>query len=86
MQLQGQYLVLRGTLCGCATYGSTYMGITCHSSNPLSGGTGADRIIHCPEPWNHGYTKDYWNVQLLGNSCADNGNAQLLDANPVRAA
>ena len=86
MQLQGQYLVLRGTLCGFATYGSMYMGVTCHSSNPLPRDTCADIIIHCPRPWNHGYTKDDWNVQLLGNSYADNGNAQLLDANPVRAA
>ncbi len=37
-------------------------------------------------PGTHGYTNDDWNVQLLGDSCADNGNAQLLDANPVLVA
>ena len=87
MQLQGQYLDLqRGDLVLVCYLWLHDMGVTCHSSNPLSGGTCEDRVIHCPMPWNHDYTTDDWNAQLLGNSCADNGNAQLLDANPVRAA
>ena len=55
-------------------------------STPLQGDTCADTNLQCPVPWNHGFNEDNGSVQLPGNSCADNGSAQLLDANPVLAA